>query len=132
MTLLLSLLLTTSAGLANDLNVAIVKQGRIVEIHYETNQDQTSMCEMMSYRVAMDSSVAVLPDERVLDGVLEIDTEVPAGIPCLMAIGPYSGVETFKLGKRYPMLKPGFYELWINGEDYGELNVKKNSVVLSP
>ena len=129
---LLGLLLMSSVGWANDLNVAVHKSGRYLDIEYETKQNQSSMCELVGHRVTMDSTVTVLADDRVTDGVLEMDVDVPSGAACLTAIGKHSGMMTFKLGKRYPELKLGVYELWINAEYYGELNIRKFSVNLTP
>ena len=129
---LLSLLLSVNPAWSNDLTVTVTKQNRKIFIHYETVQNQSSICGMYAYRVVMDGVQAQLPDKRVSGGLLEIETAVPNGVNCLMAIGPHSGMEVFTLGETFPKLRRGTYQLWINGEDYGELNAKKGSVSLTP
>jgi hypothetical protein len=125
-------MLSVSQGWANDLSVTVTKQNKTVLIHYQTVQDQGVMCGMSAQRVVMDSYQALPSDKRVPSGLLEIETAVPANIPCLMAVGPHSGAEVFKIGPTFPKLKLGKYQLWINGEDYGLMNVKKGSVSLTP
>jgi hypothetical protein len=129
---LLSLMLSVSPAWSNDLTVSVTKQNRKVTIHYETATPQNSMCGMYAFRVVMDGGVATTPDKRVKGGMLQIETEVPSGINCLMAIGPHSGQEVFSVGDTFPKLRRGTYQLWINGEDYGEMNVKVGSVSLTP
>ena len=122
----------SSPSLGADLNVTAQKSGRYLDINFETKQNQSAICELVAHRVTMDSAVAVAENERVLDGILEIDVEPVTGAPCLMAIGKHTGTMTFKLGKRYPELKLGVYELWINAEYYGELDIRRYSMNLTP
>lgn len=129
---LLGLLLTMSPAWANDLAVSVTKQNRKVTISYETVVVQSSICGMYAFRVVLDGVLATTPDKRVNGGMLQLETEVPNGVNCLMAIGPHSGQEVFTVGDAFPKLRRGTYQLWINSEDYGVLNVKKGSVSLTP
>jgi len=129
---ILTMLVGLSPAWANDLTVTVTKQNSKVMIHYETVQNQSSICGMYAYRVVLDSNQATPPDKRVGNGVLEIETAVPPMTNCLMAIGPHSGMEVFTVGETFPKLKRGKYQLWINGEDYGLMNLKKGSVSLTP
>jgi hypothetical protein len=101
-----------------------VKLGEVedeqISIQWETiKKNFPSMCEMAVTQLDMTAPIKTVSK----DGKIAIKAQTLRAQPCPTAIGPHRGRVTLQIGSKLPALTEGSYELIINNETYGTLEV---------
>lgn len=119
--------------------VASAEQGLVgttADITFVTVERFSSMCgrTTTNFAVALpvradeDEDAVGIPQPKV--GKISFDTELKPGTICLMALGPHRGGIKLTLGETLPAIPDGYYQLVIDGADYGYLFVHEEQVEL--
>jgi len=119
--------LVSNARAASSYDVQVSSEKEKVHIQFKTNAIHSSMCGLQVTELDLKAPIS---QNEVTKGEIEMQVQVNPFRPCLTAFGPHSGSMTLSRGYSLPGLSLGKYALTINGEAYGTLIVKKDSVSL--
>jgi hypothetical protein len=114
---------------APELQVGVSSTANNVRIDFQTADPQPAMCELRVNRLLLDAPH--LDDSgRVLDGLIRVRAGVDANEICPQIVGPERGSVVFEKGRDLPQLQVGRYDLEINGQPFGVLEVGDNGARL--
>jgi hypothetical protein len=124
---LVAALFVSNLQAASSYDVRVSSEKEKIHINFTTKATHSSMCGLQVTRLELQAPVS---QNEVTRGEIEMEVRVNPFRPCLMAFGPHRGSVTLSRGYSLPELSLGKYALSINGEAYGTLVVKKDSVSL--
>jgi hypothetical protein len=111
------------------LDVGVSSTADSVRIDFQTVDPQPAMCELRVNRLVLDAPR--LDDSgRVADGSIRIRAGVDPNEICPQVVGPERGAVVLEKGRDLPELQVGRYQLEINGQMFGVLEVGDNGARL--
>lgn len=104
---------------AETYNVSVEMENNKILIRYTTIETNSAMCFLKNQIVNLEA-----PDGPDSFGPVSVKTALDMESPCLMAQGPNRGSLELYLGYNLPQLSDGIYELVIDAEHHGFLDIR--------